>query len=69
MKYGGVSKIYLIFREWKWDIPTYLGDGTKYGMHFVYLIMGYPFGVTYALDPAYPFIIYQVFMHHVTQND
>jgi glucose-1-phosphate thymidylyltransferase len=56
MKYGGVSKIYLILRKGKWDIPSYLGDGTKYGMHFAYLIMGYPFGVPYTLDQAYPFI-------------
>jgi glucose-1-phosphate thymidylyltransferase len=56
MKYGGVSKIYIILRKGKWDIPTYLGDGTKYGMHFAYIMMGNPFGVPYTLDQAYPFI-------------
>jgi glucose-1-phosphate thymidylyltransferase len=54
MNYGGVLKIYLILRKGKWDIPTYLGDGTKYGMHFAYLMMGNPF-VPYTLDQAYPF--------------
>ena len=56
MKYGGVSKIYLILRKGKWDIPTYLGDGSRFGLHFAYLIMGLPFGVPYTLDQAYPFI-------------
>jgi glucose-1-phosphate thymidylyltransferase len=56
MKHAGVSKVYIVLRKGKWDIPTYLGDGTKYGMHFAYLIMGYPFGVPYTLDQAYPFI-------------
>ena len=56
MKYGGVSKVYLILRKGKWDIPTYLGDGSRFGLHFAYLIMGLPFGVPYTLDQAYPFI-------------
>ena len=56
MKYGGVSKIYLILRKGKWDIPSYFGDGSRFGLHFAYLIMGLPFGVPYTLDQAYPFI-------------
>ena len=56
MKYVGVLKIYFILRKGKWDIPSYLGDGSKFGMHFAYVIMGLPFGVPYTLDQAYPFI-------------
>jgi hypothetical protein len=50
MHYVGVSKIYSILRKGKWDIPSYLGDGSIFGKPFAYLIMGLPFGVLYALD-------------------
>jgi glucose-1-phosphate thymidylyltransferase len=56
MQYGGVSKIYIILRKGKWDIPSYLGDGSQFGLHFAYLIMGLPFGVPYTLDQAYSFV-------------
>jgi len=53
---AGVRKTYIILREGKWDIPTYLGDGTMLGMHLAYLMMGVPFGAPYTLDQAYPFV-------------
>jgi glucose-1-phosphate thymidylyltransferase len=56
MHYVGVSKIYFILRKGKWDIPSYLGDGSRFGLHFAYLIMRLPFGVPYTLDQAYPLI-------------
>lgn len=56
MKHAGVSKVYIILRKGKWDIPSYLGDGSQFGMHFAYLMMRLPFGVPYTLDQAYPFV-------------
>jgi glucose-1-phosphate thymidylyltransferase len=56
MHYVGVEKIYFILRKGKWDIPSYLGDGSRFRMNFAYLIMGLPFGVPYTLDQAFPFI-------------
>jgi glucose-1-phosphate thymidylyltransferase len=56
MENAGVSKTYIIIRKGKWDIPSYLGDGSQFGMHFAYLMMRIPFGVPYTLDQAYPFI-------------
>lgn len=56
MRYVGISKIFFVLRKGKWDIPGYLGDGSKYGMSFAYLIMGLPLGVPYTLDQAFPFV-------------
>jgi glucose-1-phosphate thymidylyltransferase len=56
MKHAGVSKVYIVLRKGKWDIPSYLGDGSQFGMHFAYLMMRLPFGVPYSLDQAYSFI-------------
>jgi len=56
MRLAGISKVYIILRSGKWDIPAYLGDGTLLSMHLAYLIMRLPFGVPYTLDQAYPFV-------------
>jgi len=56
MRLAGVTNVYIVLREGKWDIPTYLGDGSMLDMHFAYLMMGYPFGTSYTVDQAYPFI-------------
>ena len=56
MRLAGVKKAYIVLREGKWDIPTYLGDGSLLDMHFAYLMMGDPFGTPYTVDQAYPFI-------------
>jgi len=56
MRAAGVTKSYIVVREGKWDIPTYLRDGNMLDMHLAYLIMGLPFGVPYTLDQAYPFV-------------
>lgn len=55
LKLAGISKVYIILRSGKWDIPTYLGDGKMFDMDIAYLIMNLPFGVPYTLDQAYPF--------------
>lgn len=56
MRLTGVTEAYIILREGKWDIPTFLGDGKMLNMHLAYLMMDLPFGVPYTLDQAYPFV-------------
>src|SRR4030042_2836613 len=56
MRLAGITKIYIILRNGKWDIPAYLGDGTMFEMHFAYLMMRLRFGVPYTVDQAYPFV-------------
>lgn len=56
MQMAGITKVYIVLRNGKWDIPAYLGDGKMVEMHLAYLIMRIPFGVPYTLDQAYPFV-------------
>jgi glucose-1-phosphate thymidylyltransferase len=56
MRLAGITKAYIVLREGKWDIPSYLGDGTMLDMHLAYLMMRLPFGVPYTLDQAYHFV-------------
>jgi len=56
MRLAGISKVYIILRSGKWDIPAYLGNGTDLNIHLAYLIMGLPFGAPYTVDQAFPFI-------------
>jgi glucose-1-phosphate thymidylyltransferase len=56
MRLAGVTKVYIVLRKGKWDIPAYLGDGAMLDMHLAYLMMRLPFGAPYTLDQAYPFV-------------
>jgi glucose-1-phosphate thymidylyltransferase len=56
MRLAGINKAYVVLREGKWDIPTYLGDGAMLNMHLAYLMMHLPFGAPYTLNQAYPFV-------------
>jgi glucose-1-phosphate thymidylyltransferase len=56
MRRANVSKVYMILRKGKWDIPAYFGDGKMLDMHIAYLMMDLPFGVPYTIDQAYPFV-------------
>ena len=56
MRLAGVSKVYIILRSGKWDIPAYLGNGTDLNIHLAYLIMGLSFGAPYTVDQAFPFV-------------
>lgn len=53
---SGVGESFLILRPGKWDIPSYLGDGSQLGMRLAYLTVHVPFGVPFSLDQAYPFV-------------
>jgi glucose-1-phosphate thymidylyltransferase len=56
MQRANVSKVFVILRKGKWDIPAYFGDGKDLGLSLAYLIMDLPFGVPFTLDQAYPFV-------------
>ncbi len=56
MRFANITKVYIILRDGKWDIPSYFGDGKVLDMHLAYLMMDLPFGVPYTLDQAYPFV-------------
>ena len=40
MRAAGITEIYIVLKEGKWDIPTYLGDGAIADVHLAYLILG-----------------------------
>jgi glucose-1-phosphate thymidylyltransferase len=56
MASAGIKKAYLVLREAKWDIPRYLGDGSRLSMRLAYLMAGTTAGPPYTLDRAYPFV-------------
>lgn len=56
MQTAGVQDVYIVIRDGKWDIPAYLGDGSRLGLNLAYLMMGRPFGTPYSIDQAYPFV-------------
>lgn len=56
MKLAGVKRAFFVLNSSKWDIPTYLGDGTLVGLDLAYVMMGNPFGPPYTLDQAFPFV-------------
>ena len=56
MRFAGISKVYIVLRKGKWDIPSYLGDGAMLNMQLAYLMMRLPFGTPYTIDQAYPFV-------------
>ena len=56
MQRGGVKKAFFVLRKGKWDIPSFYGDGTEFGMDIGYLVARLPHGPAYTLDQAYPFV-------------
>jgi glucose-1-phosphate thymidylyltransferase len=55
-KNAGITDVYFILRKGKWDIPEYYGDGSELGMNIGYLMMNLPYGTSFTLNQAYPFI-------------
>jgi glucose-1-phosphate thymidylyltransferase len=51
---AGITKVYVVLRERKWDIPADFGDGKMLDVHLAYLMMDLSFGVPYTLDQACP---------------
>lgn len=56
MRFAGVTNIYFILRNGKWDIPSYLSTMQISHIHLAYLIVNQTDGVPYTLDTAYPFV-------------
>ena len=56
MQLAGISEVYIVLREGKWDIPAYLRDGADLNMHLAYLMMGLPYGAPCSIDQAFPFV-------------
>lgn len=56
LRLAGVHTAFLVILDGKWDIPRYLGDGSRFDMHLGYLVRGLPYGPPYSLDQAYPFL-------------
>ncbi|VAW79594.1 hypothetical protein MNBD_GAMMA14-2666 [hydrothermal vent metagenome] len=56
MSTAGISRVFVIIRKGKWDIPACLGDGSRHGLELAYLMMGLPYGTPYSVDQAYPFL-------------
>jgi glucose-1-phosphate thymidylyltransferase len=53
---AGASRIFIVLREGKWDIPAYLGSGHRFGVDIAYLMMRFPFGQPFTVDAAHPFV-------------
>ncbi len=56
MRLADITRVYIVLRWGKWDIPGYLGNGSMLDLHLAYLLLGLPFGVPYTVDQAYPFV-------------
>ena len=56
LRLAGISKGFIILRDGKWDIPSYAGDGARWGMHLGYLMVNVSYGSPYSLDQAWPFV-------------
>lgn len=56
IRLAGAAKAFVILRQGKWDIPAYLGDGTRVGVDLGYLMIGPSHGVPWTLDQAFPFV-------------
>lgn len=56
MRTAGISRVYIVLRDGKWDIPSYLGDGSALGLNLAYLMMELPHGSPYSINQVYPFV-------------
>ena len=50
MRMANITKVFIILREGKWDIPAYFGNGKMLDMNLAYLMMDLPYGVPFTLD-------------------
>jgi glucose-1-phosphate thymidylyltransferase len=56
LRLAGIYKAFVILRDGKWDIPSYIGNGARWDMHLAYLMAGVSYGSPYSLDQAWPFV-------------
>ncbi len=53
---AGISEVFFILRQGKWDIPAYFGSGRELGMRIGYLVTPWSWGIPFTLETAYPFL-------------
>ena len=56
MRQASADRIFVVIRESKWDIPAYFGDGSDLGVPMGYLMMDHPYGVSFTINQAFPFV-------------
>ena len=56
MHLAGAQKAYIVLSKGKWDIPAYLGNGSRLNLAIAYLMTDLPWGVPFTLDSAFPFV-------------
>jgi glucose-1-phosphate thymidylyltransferase len=55
MRMAGITKVFVVLRKEKWDIPAYMGTGDQFGVHLAYVVIESSLGPPFTLDYAYPF--------------
>jgi dTDP-glucose pyrophosphorylase len=53
---AGISNVFVVVRNGKWDIPAFLGDGASVDLNLCYLVVGENGGPAFTVDGAFPFI-------------
>jgi glucose-1-phosphate thymidylyltransferase len=56
MRVAGITKVFVVLRKGKWDIPAYWGDGSIVSMNLAYVVLDTSPGVPFTIDGAYPFV-------------
>jgi glucose-1-phosphate thymidylyltransferase len=56
MRAANITKVYIVLRNSKWDIPAYFRGGSLVDMHLGYLVTEPNSGPPYTLDAAYEFV-------------
>jgi glucose-1-phosphate thymidylyltransferase len=53
---AGVTRVLVLLRQGKWDVPRLLGDGSRFGVELAYRVLAPTKGVPYTLAAAAPFL-------------
>ena len=53
---AGISKVFVVLRDGKWDIPAYFSSGSMREVDLAYVMAKVPHGPPYTLDSAYAFV-------------
>lgn len=53
---AGIQRTIIVLRQGKWDIPAYLGDGSRIGMDLAYMVIGDSSGPPGTIDRAHAFV-------------
>lgn len=56
MASAGVEQIYMILSDQKWDVFSYFGDGSRFGVKIAYLSDKELRGMPYSINKAFPWI-------------